>query len=91
MSEEIKIVKSEIRIEIDEAGLGNTWHAGKAELKQIAELYEEELKKQFPQYEFNVIPINDSWNGAKVTDNLEIDTGAAWERALERTPAEWWR
>jgi len=82
--------KTLIEIEIDEAALGNTWRAGKAELKQVAELYQEELKKQFPQYKFKVIPITDSWNGAKMIDNLEVDTSAAWDRALERAPAEWW-
>jgi hypothetical protein len=81
--------KSEIRIEIDEAGLGNTWHAGKAELKKIAEFYEEELTKQFPHYKFNVIPIIDSWNGAHPSE-FEDNTDA-WERALERAPAEWWQ
>lgn len=82
-------ISKTIELEIDEAALGNTWHAGKAELKKIAEFYEEELTKQFPHYKFNVIPIIDSWNGAHPSE-FEDNTDA-WERALKRAPAEWWQ
>jgi hypothetical protein len=78
-----------LRFEIDEAMLGGQWDAGPKELIELAEIYEEELKREFPEDTISVIPITDSYNGAK-QDEFE-DNSQAWSRALERVPKAWWK
>lgn len=78
-----------LTFEIDEAMLGGQWNAGPKELIELAEIYEEELKKEFPNAIINVIPITDSYNGAK-QDEFE-DNSEAWSRTLDRVPSTWWR